>query len=195
MPEDSLENFDQPTTILGPELFKALDLFKTGSPLLVGRIPEIKADDLLNDASEPTLITALGHPDNLGSLIRSAEAFGVTRIVLLKESAHPFHPKCLRASAGSALRCQFSKGPSLNNLSAVSDLLMMDLHGQNISEFEWPKHFRLLIGSEGMGIPQNLTAQRLHIPMAPSAESLNGGISGSIALYQRWTKVDFKNSK
>ncbi len=177
-----------PFVTLSKDLFRELDVFKTKSALFVGQTPEIPEAHLGSSLPSSELLTALGDPSNLGALLRSAEAFGLSSIVLLKESAHPFHPKCLRASAGSALRLRFFRGPSIQDLSSTSHLVALDLNGPSLKNFAWPTNFRLLVGQEGLGIPKNLSCQRVHISMDPSVESLNGAIAASIAAYDAFVK-------
>lgn len=179
---------DIPSITLAPELFRELDVFKTKAPLFVGTVPTFAPDSLETTPEHSQLVTALGDPANLGALLRSAEAFGLKTVVLLKESSHPFHPKSLRASAGSALRLQFRRGPSIQELRTATNLVALDLAGLELNTFEWPKSFRLLVGQEGLGIPKELICPRVHIGMSGSVESLNGAIAGSIAAYSAFTQ-------
>ena len=88
---------------LSDPLFKELDVSGTHAPLLLVRVPEIEPwsdDDPWPEGC--TLFVPFQDPENVGAVIRSAAAFGVARVVLLRESAHPFHPRSSRA-AGPAL--------------------------------------------------------------------------------------------
>src|SRR5262245_26265877 len=74
---------------LANELFEQLDVFGTNSPILVATAPDIPAWESDASINDLELLTPVGDPSNLGALLRSAQGFGVRKIVLLKESAHP----------------------------------------------------------------------------------------------------------
>lgn len=171
-----------PLITLSGELFNDLDVFGTRSPLLVCRTPQMKTWETKNPVSGLELFCALGEPSNVGALIRSAAAFEVSKIVFLKESASPFHPKSVRAAAGTMFDCEFARGPSIKDLEA-KHFVCLDMKGENLSQFQWPKNVRLLVGQEGRGVPKDFKAKRLSIPMNPKVESLNATVAASLALY------------
>lgn len=172
--------------ILGLErkLFEELDVFRTHSPILVLRTPEIPQIDLSQAPEGMEILCAMGDPANLGALIRSAAAFGASKIILLQESASPFHPKAVRAASGTVFMTPFAKGPSIQDLSILTGpAVALDMDGDSLGTFKWPKDVRLLIGEEGMGVPGSLTLKRLSIPMAKGVESLNATVAAGVALY------------
>ncbi len=168
-------------TILTNELFKNLDLFNTKFPILQCELPDFEEWESSKPPSEPSLICALGEPSNLGAVIRCADAFGINKIILTLESSFPFHPKALRASSGSFQRIQFLKGPSIENIK--TEVISLDMNGEQLGEFKWPSAFYLLVGEEGQGVPQSILGQRVSIPMGLKTESLNAAVSIGIALY------------
>lgn len=164
--------------------FKELDVFGTGAPLLVVSLPTIPQWDFSKKSEGLELLVATGDPSNLGALLRSAEAFGVSKVVLLKESAHAFHPKVTKTSSGSNLRINIESGPSIQNLESVSDLWALDMEGASILEVSAPKNLRLLIGEEGQGVPHYIPWEnRISIPIAPQVESLNAVVAASIGVF------------
>lgn len=174
---------------LAKSLFKELDILGTESPLLVGPIPVFKTADLNKEPKGLEVICALGDPNNLGALLRSAVAFGAQKIILLKESAHPFHPRCLRAAANAIFNLEFCEGPSIRELDSLAgEAVALDTRGENWLDYQWPKDIRLILGEEGQGIPKDLKATRLTIPTTGKVESLNATVAASLALFTYFQK-------
>lgn len=169
---------------LSSELFDQLDVLGTHYNLLVIQIPAIPEWKKPTELKGLTLLAPLGDPTNLGALARSAEAFGAKQIVLLKEACHPFLPKAVKSSAGSILRIPLLKGPSIHDVDTwdLKNLVALDLHGENLSRFEWPKDVYLIVGEEGAGLPKMKSAKRLSIK-TNGVESLNATVAASIAMY------------
>ncbi|MFO7931260.1 MAG: 16S rRNA (guanine(527)-N(7))-methyltransferase RsmG [Thermodesulfobacteriota bacterium] len=169
---------------LEPGLFDQIDVIGTKAPLLVVKTPEIPQWD-----SRPGLprgcsvLVAFQDPENVGTIIRSAAAFGADTVILLAEAAHPFHPKAVRASGGAVMHLYMMQGPSIANLPQDLPLVALSVKGDPIHEFEFPGTFGLLPGIEGPGLPDNLRAHAVSIPIRPEIESLNAAAAASIALY------------
>lgn len=176
--EEFPANFRQ--TRLSSPLFKAIDVLGTHSSLLVVRLKEIPI--WKNEApSGLELVVALGDPSNLGALLRSAEAFGVSRVVLTKECASPFLPKALKAASNAAFRVPMALANSLSELK-IESAIGLDMNGEELDQFQWPKNCYLVLGEEGQGLPP-LSMKKIKIPMAGKIESLNATIAASIAMY------------
>lgn len=169
---------------LSTNLFKELDTLGTHSNLLVLKTPEIQDWKTSNPIRGMHLIVPLGDPTNLGALARSAEAFGASALILLREAANPFLPKAIKSSAGSLLRIPLLKGPSIHDVdnAKLKNLVALDLNGIKLSDHKWHKDSYLLVGEEGSGLPSMKTVQRLTIP-TQGVESLNATVATSIALY------------
>lgn len=175
---------------LAPPLFKNLDAAGTRSPLLLVQTPEIPAWS--DDEPWPegcTLFVPFQDPENVGAVIRSAAAFGVPRVVLLKEAAHPFHPKSSRAAGPALFQTELMTGPSAQALNSSSHpLIALDADGDEIGDRPFPKTFGLVIGLEGPGLPEHLRrGERRRIAMAPDVESLNAATAAAVALYE-WSR-------
>lgn len=171
-------------------LFEVLDISGTNFPLLVGRAEPLPDADLGAAPQGLELMVALGDPNNLGAVCRSAAAFGVSRVILMEEAANPYHPKALRAGANAQLALEFTRGPSLRALEAVhGPVVALDSTGTAMSAFNWPRDVRIVLGEEGMGVPEALAAQRLAIATTGNVESLNATVAASLALYAHYTSV------
>ncbi len=167
---------------LGSPLFDALDVFATRAPLIVGQVPGIPDWGPQEAPQGLEVLCALGEPSNLGAMIRSAAAFGVSKIVLLREATTPYHPKALRAASGATFAVRFNKGPSIKEIPP-QDLFALDMRGESLASFEWPKNTRLLLGEEGPGLPDLEGLRRLGIEMRPGVDSLNATVAASLALF------------
>ncbi|WP_343714701.1 RNA methyltransferase [Inquilinus sp.] len=175
---------------LGRALFDRLDVSGTGLPILVGVVPEMPAIDLAQPPEGLELVCALGDPSNLGALLRSAAAFAVSRVILLADAAHPFHPKCLRAASNAQFALELRRGPAWSGLAgAAGPLLALDGQGEDLSGFAWPRDLRLVLGEEGLGLPSGLELRRLAIPTTGAVESLNATVAASLALYGHYAAM------
>jgi TrmH family RNA methyltransferase len=131
-------------------------------------------------------------PGNLGSLIRVAEAGGVTGIIVTGESASPFSWKAVRGSMGSILRLPVARAASID---AVMDELRagealtiaaVPRDGSDPDAVDWSGRIALLLGGEGPGLPPGVIAaagQRVSIPMEVPVESLNVATSAAVIIY------------
>ncbi len=179
-----------PSTLeLSSDLFTELDIFGTKTPFLVCRVPALNEMKPCAPVGLELLV-AVSEPSNLGTIIRSAASFGVKKIILLKESASPFHPRAVRSSAGSVLKMQYEIGPSIEDLSPklLEQSLALDMKGENLSGFKWPKNSFLLVGEEGRGIPKNMKIRKIQIQTEPNIESLNAATAISIAMYSYYSQ-------
>ena len=169
---------------LTPRLFAELDPAGTRFPILLGTVPDMPAADRAAPPQGLELVLALGDPANLGAVLRSAAAFGAARVILLQESVHPFHPKCLRAAANAQFELDLHTGPSFRELAnAAGPIVALDAGGESLSTYKWPRDVRLVLGEEGQGVPADLSATRLSVPTTGKVESLNATVAASVAMY------------
>jgi len=170
---------------LAPELFQTLDLFGTRKPLLLCDIPVL---DVWNPGEKAmdgcSLLVPFQDPENVGATIRTACALNVDRIILLAESANPFHPKAVRASAGTVFSARLFAGPFLSDLPADLPVVALAASGRPLAQTRFPASFYLLPGMEGPGLPAKWQTDAVAIPMAPGVESLNAAVATAIALYE-----------
>lgn len=133
-------------------------------------------------------------PGNVGTLIRSAAAFGFDAVLLSDGCAAPFAPKTLRASMGAAVRVpviQASEMPAaLQRLRKIGVCCLAAAlsRSEPLSAVEgsFPGGLCVVIGSEGQGLREETVAacdRAVRIPMTGRAESLNAGVAGSVLLW------------
>jgi TrmH family RNA methyltransferase len=138
------------------------------------------------------VVAGLQDPGNLGTILRSAEAFGGAGVILGEGTVSPFNAKVVRASAGSIFRVPVIRG----KLDAVSSrlrareirLVATSSHkGTPLGEARLTGPLAMFIGNEGSGLPRDLMTRMdevVIIPHAPQVESLNAGVATSILLYE-----------
>lgn len=162
------------------------------------RLREFSLDDILErlQVGPVMVVVGLQDPGNLGTILRSAEAFGSAGVVLGEGTVSPFNSKVIRASAGSIFRLPVVLAKSEGALESVIAkfrsqsvrLIATSSHkGTPLDEARLTDASAIFVGSEGSGLPRNLMAQvdeLVAIPHASQVESLNAGVAGSIVLYE-----------
>ncbi len=137
------------------------------------------------------VLESLQDPGNLGTLIRSAEAFGAQQIFLTPDTVNPWNPKVVRASAGSVFRMPIRRAPlaqiaaQLQQGTVLYAAVAQRLDSISLLETRFAKHATILIGNEGAGLSTEalaLSHHRVRIPCA--VESLNAAVAGSTLLYE-----------
>jgi TrmH family RNA methyltransferase len=122
-------------------------------------------------------------PGNVGTLIRSADAFGPARLCLSARCADPTGPKVLRASAGALFRV-----PLTHFDDTVGKRVALVAHGGTpLQDLDLAGAITFVLGAEREGLPEQIAADCdavATIPLAAHAESLNVAATGAIALYE-----------
>lgn len=180
---EELESIRQ-ITVLSSTLFRELDTFGTDAPLLVVRFEPLRQWDGGESDEGPVLFLPLSNPDNLGAALRSAAAFGWKRVVLLREAAHPYHPRAIRSASGTQVQLELWNGPSIGELHPPFPIYALARGGEPLFTIEPPERFGLLVGQEGKGIPEQIDATSVEIPIDDDVESLNASVALGIALYE-----------
>jgi RNA methyltransferase, TrmH family len=124
-------------------------------------------------------------PGNVGTLIRSADAFGAG-VMLSDGCADPFGPKALRAAMGSSFRVPLLEFELRNAVALVAD------GGEPLDALELDRYSTFVLGAERQGLPEDVLARcdaRATIPVR-NVESLNVAMAGTIALYERARKAE-----
>ena len=159
------------------------------SPAPIGFVvPWRGAVALLPDA--PTVVLdRLQDAGNVGTVLRSAAAFGFTQVVALKGTAGLWSPKVLRAGMGAHFGLLLVEGVEVTALSALAmPLLATSSHAaQAIDQLALPWPCAWVLGHEGEGVSaavQSQCSQALRIPQPGGEESLNVGAAAAVCLYE-----------
>jgi TrmH family RNA methyltransferase len=142
--------------------------------------------------SKVLYLDGIKDPGNLGTLIRSADAFGWSQIVLAPHCVELYNPKVVQSTMGSIFHvniCTDIAGKFLHeSKQANREIIGADLSGQKLMTMNRPsKDLVLIIGSESHGISDNARAlidNYVLIEQLGNAESLNAAIAGSIIMHQ-----------
>ena len=138
------------------------------------------------------VLASIQDPGNLGTIVRSAEAFGASGILCLPGTVNPWNPKAVRASAGSVFRVpvlSVTQEEALERLrKAGVRVLATAVEGaQAADNVDLDGPIAVLIGNEGNGVPTRLAAEAdgaLTIPCPGPVESLNAAVATSVLLYE-----------
>jgi TrmH family RNA methyltransferase len=138
------------------------------------------------------VLSGIQDPGNLGTILRSAEAFGATGILCLTGTVSRWNPKAMRASAGSVFRLPVlasSEAKAFQHLheAGILTLAAMAREADPLNETNLTGPVALVIGSEGSGLPPEIAAQcdaRITIPCPGPVESLNAAVAASVLLYE-----------
>jgi RNA methyltransferase, TrmH family len=166
------------------------------------RLREFDLDDLIERVQLGPIAVLAGvqDPGNLGTIMRSAEAFGGAGVILAEGTVSPFNSKAVRASAGSLFRFPIVHGHATSQTAIKAANVLERLRAQHVRLIATSSHkgtplnqadfsppAAIFLGNEGAGLPRELIArvdEVISIPHQPQVESLNAGVAASIVLYE-----------
>lgn len=171
-----------------------LDYISKGEPELLfsARIPESR-----EAVGSAVVLEQVQDPGNVGTVMRTAAAFGVDTAVLVGATADPYGPKALRAAMGAAFRINVIK-TDLEGLAGVVEdngltlcAAVLSEDAADIRKIEKAPRMALAVGNEGHGLSEGLLAlcsKKLIIPMREETESLNAAAAAAVALWEIFGK-------
>ena len=171
--------------IVSYEVMKKISTATTPSGILaVFAIPQPSLPITL---SSGIVLAQIQDPGNMGTLIRSATAFGYKTVVLV-EGCDPYSSKVIQSTAGTIAYMQLislSWDELLQNKGSLNLCALVVNNGTEPQKLN-VEHSLLVVGNEAHGLPDawiQQCQQRMTIPMHSSTESLNAAVAGSIALF------------
>jgi TrmH family RNA methyltransferase len=192
------------TLLLPDKLFDSLVPSESpqGVAALV-RLKKFSLDDVIEkerlQVGPIVVLAGLQDPGNLGTILRSAEAFGSAGVILGEGTVSPFNSKVIRASAGSVFRLPVIHGhgkSATTKLEEVAEklraqgvrLIATSSHkGTSLDQADLKSAVAIFFGNEGAGLPREVMARMdevVAIPHTAEVESLNAGVAASIVLYE-----------
>ena len=168
---------------------------ETDSPqgvLAIGRIPSWSFESLKPETHMRLLVLdAVQDPGNLGTILRTCAAFGVSATVALPGTVDLWNPKVVRAAMGAHFRhAAFHSTP--DQLFAFLareriELVGTDVGGEDVTSFAVPDRLALVVGNEGAGLSESIRSRvnrNLSIRIQPGVESLNVAVAAGIFLHR-----------
>ena len=185
-----VEPYDVPIYQVTSEIMKKLTDQQT-PPRVIGVCQKLEEQEVLGSV---LALDGIQDPGNLGTILRSAVAFGMKNIVLSPTCVDLYNPKVIRSTEGiffslNIIRTDlvsFIEKQKMSNAKYV--VLGADMNGEDIGKIDFPESVILVIGSEGQGISTEVREcidTFVRIPMTNACESLNAAVSASILLYER----------
>lgn len=173
------------------ELNELADTESNQGVLVVAETPRASRDAIpMEGPSTVLVLDGVQDPGNLGTLIRSAAAFGCHVVTYLPGTVDPWNPKAVRAAAGALFRTPVVQAPPDVLMDDLSDLGFMtlgaDTTGRPVDRLTLSERTALVVGNEGGGL-SGFTRSRVDslvaVPMAETIESLNVAVAAGILLY------------
>jgi len=166
-----------------------------GIVLLAARPAGDEASFKSSQPASPQLVVmhAINNPVNVGAILRTAEAAGVTGAIATANTSDPFSPKALRGAMGSAFRLPIWKGPDYPDVIAwcvgrgIRTIAASADAAKSLTEVDWRGASALVVGPESTGLsPEEiaLADEAVRIPMQGPVESLNVAVAVGIILYE-----------
>jgi RNA methyltransferase, TrmH family len=190
--EHARERRDLRLIVLPDKVFDGLSATDSSQGVMtLVRPPAWTPGDIFQGRPLVLVLDGLQDPGNAGAVVRAAEAFGSSGLILVKGSANPYNPKAVRASAGSIFRVPLVAGLDAARTRAVLDQAGVGIYaaspsgGRPASDVDLTQGCAIVIGSEGHGVSADLgrRAALLHIPTT-GVESLNAAMAAGILLYE-----------
>lgn len=170
---------------------------QTEAPQGIAALVELRKEKLESvlTARNALLLVACGlqDPGNLGTMMRSAQAFGASALITLEATVSPFNPKAVRASAGAVFHLPMFVGEKTEPLfrqvrDAGVRIVAADRHSPApLPDADLRGPLAILIGQEAAGLSPAISRQAdllLEIPIRPEMDSLNAATATSIFLYE-----------
>jgi 23S rRNA (uridine2479-2'-O)-methyltransferase len=192
------DSTDAPRALVAAELMAELGGKDEDTPELLA-VVGLPKDDLTQISVRGQLLVVVfdrpSTPGNVGTLIRSADAFGATAVIVTGHAADPYDPKAVRASTGSIFALPVVRVPSHREVlewagkaKTKIQLVGTDEHGPvDITEHDLTAPTVLVVGNEAQGLSaawREACDQMVRIPILGAASSLNAASAATVALYE-----------
>ncbi len=180
------------------ELQKISTLQSSQGVLAIVQIPDRNFENDFRQEGLTIMLDQISDPGNLGTMIRTADWFGVKHIICSDDSVDAFNPKVVQATMGSVFRVKIFYGDLPSMIRQLKERFYPEvyaatLEGKNISEFTFSENSVLILGNEARGINPELAQlcdEKVCIPKKneSAAESLNVSAAASIFCHKYFSE-------
>lgn len=159
---------------------------------VIKTLDKVTEFDKIKNGGKFLALENIQDPNNLGTVLRSAEAFGVSGVILSDDCCDIYNPKVVRGSMGAVFRLPFisvknipsflSENPQLTSYAAV-----VDSEAEKLTDISFDKCSVAVIGNEGNGLTKETVSacnHKITIPMRGKSESLNASTAASIIIWE-----------
>ena len=192
---DKLSSVSSHKLCVDDRIFSGLSDTKTpqGVMCIVKTLDKKSHFDTIKQNGIVLALDCVQDPSNLGTILRSADALGVSAVVLSHDCCDVYSPKVVRGSMGAVFRIPFfitNDLPSVIgdfNKSGTSFACVLDETAVQVNDVKFSKPVLSVIGNEGNGISKAVIescTHKLYIPMKNNAESLNAAVAASIIMWE-----------
>ena len=170
----------------GDELSR-LGSFQTNNAAVAVAVPLPNAPLAVGTTGYALALDGIQDPGNVGTILRIADWYGITRVICSEDTADVYNPKVISASMGSftRVRTYYCDLPGYLHGHAGTPCLGAFLEGDDVHRFAFPPSGILVMGNESKGVRpevEALVTHKVHIPRYGGAESLNVGIATAVIL-------------
>ena len=167
---------------------------QTKTPQGVFCVCQMKTPDQTDISGRWIALEGLQDPGNLGTVIRTADAFGMDGVLLSQDCADPYSHKVIRAAMGSLfrIRCvqvpdlsEFIKNKTKNGFSTFAAVPSED--ADDVRQVKFTKDMIIVVGNEGSGLSKEIVescSDRITVPMSGGAESLNAAVAAAVMIWE-----------
>lgn len=184
-----IENDGVPVYLVDERAMRRISDVETPSGVVaVAPVRLLAVEAVLARSGVVLLLADVSDPGNVGTLLRTAEAFGVAGVIAGSLGAELHLPKVVRSAMGALFRLPLASADPGSLAGSLGDWHVTGLsaQGEAAGALTWPQPALLAVGNErhGLGRWEALCTRLASIPMAGKAESLNAAVAGAIALYE-----------
>lgn len=190
----ALSNYAENTFVVSPSIFSYISDTETpqGFLCVIKTLDKISQFDTIKGNKRFIALECMQDPNNLGTVLRTAEALGIDGVVITSDSCDIYNPKVVRGSMGAVFRIPFLIYPTISQFledynQLTSYACVVDESAEKITQVDFNAPCVAVIGNEGNGLRQNtvdVCDKSITIPMKGRAESLNASTATSIIIWE-----------
>ncbi|MBH1956373.1 RNA methyltransferase [Candidatus Saccharibacteria bacterium] len=191
---DTCDELSTPSILLSDSHFKALSTVDNGIGILfVVSIPSLEQSKIVQKSA--LLLEDIQDPGNMGAILRTAAAAGITEIYTSNGSTSAWSPKTLRAGMGAHFALTIYENCDLAELITTAEVQILATSlgaTKSIYEKDLSQPTAWLLGNEGQGVSDTLLAlqvEKVIIPQNPGVESLNVAAATAVCLFEQMRQL------